>query len=74
VEHRRQRQIPLAELGHDRRQFGVATLEASFQQDLNGDGSVAVLTTTIEASGSTVLTQVGNALGWMRPVGWRGHY
>ena len=39
----------------------LQSLEAGFQQDLNGDGSVAVLTTTIEASGSTVLTQVGNA-------------
>jgi hypothetical protein len=39
----------------------LQSLEASFQQDLNGDGSVAVLTTTIEAAGSTALTQVGNA-------------
>ena len=35
-------------------------LETSFQQDLNGDGVIGVVTTVIETAGSTHLTQVGN--------------
>jgi hypothetical protein len=40
--------------------FGLQTWETTFQQDLNGDGSVGPLTTTIESSGSTKLVEVAN--------------
>ena len=39
---------------------GLESFETSFHQDLNGDGSIGVPTTVIEASGSTSLVQVGN--------------
>ncbi len=35
-------------------------LETSFQQDLNGDGTIGVPATTVEAFGSTKLDQVGS--------------
>jgi 2',3'-cyclic-nucleotide 2'-phosphodiesterase (5'-nucleotidase family)/DNA-binding beta-propeller fold protein YncE len=38
--------------------LALQTLETSFQQDLNGDGRVGVLTRTIEAAGSTSLQAV----------------
>ncbi|TKW73930.1 MAG: hypothetical protein DI543_25630, partial [Bradyrhizobium icense] len=46
-------------------------LETSFQQDLNGDGTIgipAAQTTTIEAIGNTSLTQVGNNF-FLNPTG-----
>ncbi|MBM7484113.1 serralysin [Bradyrhizobium sp. USDA 3686] len=36
------------------------SLEATFHQDLNGDGTIGVPTTIIEAQGSTKLTQTGD--------------
>ncbi|MGV7214012.1 M10 family metallopeptidase C-terminal domain-containing protein, partial [Bradyrhizobium sp. UFLA05-112] len=36
------------------------SLETTFQQDLNGDGTIGIPTTTIEAQGSTKLVQVGD--------------
>ena len=38
----------------------LEALEATFHQDLNGDGVVGVSTTVIEALGSTSLVEVGN--------------
>ena len=38
----------------------LESLETSFQQDLNGDGTIGVATTVIETDGSTSLTEVGN--------------
>ncbi|OCK57070.1 Ig-like domain-containing protein, partial [Bradyrhizobium sp. LMTR 3] len=37
----------------------LKSIEASFQQDLNGDGTVGLASKTIEAAGSTSLVQVG---------------
>src|SRR5258708_3942268 len=37
----------------------LESLEASFHQDLNGDGVIGVSTRVIEAAGSTSLTEVG---------------
>ncbi|MET4391694.1 uncharacterized protein YaiE (UPF0345 family), partial [Bradyrhizobium sp. F1.4.3] len=42
--------------------------EASFQQDLNGDGTIGIPTTTIESFGSTSLAQVGRNF-YLNPVG-----
>ena len=39
---------------------GLESFETTFHQDLNGDGSIGVPTTVIEASGSTSLVQVGS--------------
>lgn len=53
----------------------LQSLERSFQQDLNGDGTVGLPsgTTLIEAAGSTSLTQVGNNY-FINPVaGGAGH-
>jgi hypothetical protein len=38
----------------------LESLETSFHQDLNGDGVIGLVTTVIEAIGSTKLDQVGN--------------
>jgi hypothetical protein len=38
----------------------LQSLESSFHQDLNGDGTTGLATTTIESSGATSLTQVGD--------------
>jgi hypothetical protein len=38
----------------------LESLEATFHQDLNGDGTIGVVTRVIEANGSTSLTQVAN--------------
>src|SRR6185312_7574361 len=38
----------------------LESLEASFHQDLNGDGVIGVVSTTIEAFGATSLVEVGN--------------
>ena len=38
----------------------LESLETAFQQDLNGDGTIGLVTTVIEARGSTSLTEVGN--------------
>ena len=38
----------------------LGLLESSFQQDLNGDGTIGVPTVVIEALGSTSLVEVGN--------------
>ncbi|MET4331675.1 hypothetical protein ABIB80_007535, partial [Bradyrhizobium sp. i1.15.2] len=41
--------------------------ESRFHQDLNGDGVIGILTTSIEAFGSTSLVQVGSNF-YMNPV------
>ncbi|WP_422000756.1 leishmanolysin-related zinc metalloendopeptidase [Reyranella sp.] len=38
----------------------LQALETSFQQDLNGDGTTGLVTTTIEADGATDLVQIGD--------------
>ncbi|WP_245305415.1 M10 family metallopeptidase C-terminal domain-containing protein [Bradyrhizobium sp. LTSP857] len=38
----------------------VETLETTFHQDFNGDGTIGIPTTIIEAAGSTSLVQVGS--------------
>ncbi|MET4089337.1 M10 family metallopeptidase C-terminal domain-containing protein [Bradyrhizobium sp. S3.5.5] len=38
----------------------VTSLEATFQQDLNGDGAIGAGSVTIESAGSTSLVQVGS--------------
>jgi 20S proteasome alpha/beta subunit len=38
----------------------LESIETTFHQDLNGDGVIGVVPTTIEASGSTSLVQVGS--------------
>ena len=38
----------------------LESFEPIFQQDLNGDGSIGIVTTVIEAAGSTALTEVAN--------------
>jgi endoglucanase len=40
--------------------FALASLEATFHQDLNGDGVISPAPTVIEVNGSTSLTQLGN--------------
>ncbi len=40
--------------------LGLEQLEPSFHQDLNGDGVIGVVATTIATDGSTSLVQVGN--------------
>ena len=46
----------------------VASLEPSFNQDLNGVGGITPPTTTIEAAGATQLVQTGGAY-LLQPVG-----
>ena len=41
--------------------YALQSLEASFQQDVNGDGRIGPLTTVIESAGSTSLAQVADA-------------
>src|SRR6185436_10994272 len=43
-------------------------IEASFHQDLNGDGTIGLVTTRVEVSGSTALDIVGNSY-FLNPVG-----
>ncbi|MBN8993273.1 MAG: hypothetical protein J0H42_33985, partial [Rhizobiales bacterium] len=43
--------------------IALESFETSFHQDLNGDGTIGVVGTTIESSGSTSLVQVGNSYG-----------
>ena len=38
----------------------LESLETTFQQDLNGDGTIGIPSVTIEAHGSTKLVQVGS--------------
>jgi hypothetical protein len=40
--------------------YALQSLEASFQQDLNSDGTVGLVTTPIESHGVTTLTQVAD--------------
>ena len=40
--------------------YALESLETSFQQDLNGDGTIGPTTTVIESAGSTSLTQVAD--------------
>jgi hypothetical protein len=40
--------------------LSLQTIETSFHQDLNGDGTIGPVSTVIEAFGSTSLVQVGN--------------
>ena len=40
--------------------YALQALESSFQQDLNNDGRIGLLTTALETNGSTRLTQAGN--------------
>ena len=37
------------------------SLEASFSQNLNGDGTIGLTTASIESAGSTTLTQVADS-------------
>ncbi|GAA0003899.1 M10 family metallopeptidase C-terminal domain-containing protein [Bradyrhizobium diazoefficiens] len=48
----------------------LESLETTFHQDLNGDGTIGLLTTTLESFGSTSLLQVGNTyeLGSSGPI------
>ncbi len=50
--------------------FALENLETGFLQDLNGDGTTGVVTTTIEASGATNLVQLADifTLGTGGPV------
>ena len=48
--------------------YALESIETSFHQDLNGDGSIGLVPTVIEASGSTALDQIGNNY-YMNPVG-----
>ena len=41
--------------------FAFESLEASFSQDLNGDGTIGLTSASIESAGSTTLTQVADA-------------
>ncbi|MGJ4947789.1 NF038122 family metalloprotease [Bradyrhizobium sp. HKCCYLS20291] len=52
----------------DHASSALAALETNFQQDLNGDGSIGVPATVIEALGSTSLVQ-SSANYFMNPVG-----
>ena len=38
----------------------LETLETTFNQDLNGDGTIGVPKVAIQTDGSTTLTEVGN--------------
>jgi 20S proteasome alpha/beta subunit len=40
--------------------YALQSLEPSFQQDLNGDGTIGALTTPIESFGSTAIAQVAD--------------
>ena len=40
--------------------LALESLEPSFHQDLNGDGVIGIVSTTIQTDGSTSLVQVGN--------------
>ncbi|MCK1393564.1 NF038122 family metalloprotease, partial [Bradyrhizobium sp. 1] len=40
--------------------YALESIETSFHQDLNGDGTIGVVTTVIESAGTTGLTQVAN--------------
>ena len=42
--------------------YALESLETSFQQDLNGDGTIGLTTTVIESAGSTSLTQVADQI------------
>ena len=42
--------------------YALESLETSFQQDLNGDGTIGLAPTVIELAGSTSLTEVGNQI------------
>jgi Ca2+-binding RTX toxin-like protein/20S proteasome alpha/beta subunit len=48
--------------------YALESLEASFQQDLNGDGIIGVVTTVLETFGSTKLSQIANTY-FVSPVG-----
>src|SRR5260370_1314066 len=48
--------------------LALESLETSFQQDLNNDGTIGPVTTVIESLGSTKLVQVGNTYS-LYPVG-----
>ena len=41
--------------------YALETLETTFQQDLNGDGTIGVTATVIEAAGATALDYVADA-------------
>ena len=49
---------------------GLESLETSFHQDLNGDGTIGVPTTVIESFGSTSLAAVSTSLTNMSPPIW----
>ena len=72
VEHRQQRQLHLECIGVVR---GTSTtlesLETTFQQDLNGDGTIGIPTVVIQTDGSTSLVQVGSNY-FLYPVGGLG--
>ena len=54
--------------------FAAESLETTFGQDLNGDGTIGPTKTVIQTDGSTSLTQVANEyfLVWLRAER-RGH-
>ena len=61
MEHRQQRQ--LYRQCHGRGvgfRDAIQSLEATFQQDFNADGTTGLKTTTIETAGATRLDQVAN--------------
>jgi Ca2+-binding RTX toxin-like protein len=51
--------------------IGLQTLELAFQQDLNGNGTIGPVTTTIESFGSTRTVEVGNQF-FLRDAGGAG--
>jgi len=40
--------------------YALESIETTFQQDLNGDGTIGLLSTTVESAGATKLVQVAN--------------
>ena len=48
--------------------YALEAIETTFNQDLNGDGTIGPVTTVIESSGSTALDQVANYY-FLNPVG-----
>ena len=61
LEPRQQRQLDQQSTGVvSGSEYAFQSLEATFQQDLNGDGTTGLKTTPIETSGATHLDQVAN--------------
>ena len=61
VDHRQQRQLPLAGRRRCREPaWSLESLETTFHQDFNSDGTTGVVTSAIESFGSTTLAKVAN--------------